>query len=162
MADINATANIIRFNDGGVIKIGTKFLLNIQDGSLQFTPGLWEPLPIMDRDAHVDVPRRGAERSTELSVDVKFTSAATATELYAYLVQSGTGGKIFNFPVEIGYKTNKDSTGGEKLVFAKCYLKTSPQIQSGTDWDILKLQLTDHEAKPTASTVADWAAYLAT
>lgn len=148
MADINGPIRV--FEEGGTIQWGSDNVLNVESGTLEWTPGLWEKKDVMDRGTMRD-PRIGGERPTKVKFAVKFSSMAAATGLYELICTKGTTGTYKQFSVVVKIKDHIDATTGESITFAKLCVD-SVNFKSGAEFDRLEIEATDYEANPVTTT----------
>ena len=149
--NINSAARV--FEHGGRIIFtegsDTYTVLLVEEGTLEWAPGMWDTKTFTDRGALQD-PLEGNERPTTLSFTVKFTSGTDSKELQVLLPsqKSSYDGKRRQFSVRVELPTYKGATTGEKITFAKCTVE-SLRITTGAQFDTMRIEMTDHEPKPT-------------
>lgn len=157
MPDINA-GHPLRFENGGVVLIGTDSVLNIREGTLKFTAPGYEPIPHMDKGALVSV-HAGNERPCRVELDLKYTSTVDANGVLASLTGALVStkirnrlsdGQLFTFGLTIRVPDAPGATTGDQYVFEKCYCDNPLDVQcnAGADFDTLRVAITSHALSP--------------
>jgi hypothetical protein len=162
MANVNAGVPV-RFENNGVILIGANTLLNIKEGTLEWSVPGYEPITHMDRGVLVSV-LAGNERPVKGKLDVKYTSLVDTDGVLTALMGTLATNKIknrlstgllFTFGMTVKLYDTPDGITYDQLVFANCFLPDglSYKAGSGTDHDTLSISFTDLELSPTITKV---------
>lgn len=153
MANINAGP--VRFSNGGTILIGSDTVLNIDEGTLEFEPGLWEAIPYRNSGV-LKQPVRSEERATKLRFDVKWGGLISAGELWTLITTAGASGLVKTFSVVVKWLDNAQASTGKSFTFANCYFPSDskPRIRAGGDGalDIMAFEFEDYEVEPADAT----------
>lgn len=168
MPSINA-GNPVRFENGGVILIGTDDILAVREGTLTWQVRGLEPIPHMDRGVLTDV-YAGNQRPCSISLDIKYTAGTTGmvgtgtppsgflSKVFGALTggvvnNRDSVGKLFTFSMTVSVPDGLGVATGDRYVFTKCYLPdgVSYSAQSGADFDTLSLTLESFSLTPTIS-----------
>lgn len=161
MANINSLVR--RWENGGTITIATysagspgtaDTILNVEKGTLRFTPGLEEPIEYADRSALNTSPLAGDERPTEVEIEVKCTKTFSVSgELYQRLTAAAASGTVPKFQIVCQFPNFKGDTAGESVTFNHCIVAPGGvQYQATGDIDKLMLKFRSMTARPTCAT----------
>lgn len=137
MPDVNASVR--RFENGGTIEIndGTaRNVLNVITGSLEWTPAFRGRILDKDRGVYND-PVLGDNMLAELSLGVRTGKFAGASEVYAILMQAGTGDvpKLFA-TVTVKIPDFRGHTAGESLTWTNAWLAEPPSYKAGGEGEM--------------------------
>lgn len=134
MADLNQ--NIRTFENGGTLDIAdgaTNLVFNIEEGSLRWTPVVYENMEWTDRNV-LQQPKQGRPVAGTLSCEVKCGEFSGSGSLYAKLMTAATAGaqELFS-TVVIKIPAYRGGSAGESLTFTNAYLDTSspPEYTAG-------------------------------
>ncbi len=161
MASLNAGVPG-RFENGGVILIGTDDVLQVVEGTLKWKLRGHESIPQTDRGA-LTVVVAGNERPCEVEFDIKYTSVFDADAILAKIMGPLVAGKvsnrtntgeIFTFDLTVRlFAAAGQAFPYDQAVFTKCYLADGIDFSAaaGQDVDKLSLKLMSHSNSPTFS-----------
>lgn len=136
MPDVNASFR--RFENGGTLEIndGTaRNVLNIVAGSLEWTPAFRERIYTKDRGTYND-PMLGDNTLSEITFRVRTGKFAASNEIYAILMQAGTGDapKLFA-TTTVKIPDSKGAITGESLTWSNAWLAEPPRFASSAGSD---------------------------
>lgn len=153
--------DVIRFENGGSILVGSDPLINVRSGTLKLKIPGYEPIPHKDRGVLIDV-YAGDERACMAEFDLAYTSPYDASGIFAVMMGALTagimknriaGGKLFTFDMTVRFPDGPEATTGDQYLFNKCYLADGFAVEtnSGADFDTLKIAVTSHKFSPTST-----------
>ncbi len=138
MGNINTSPWI--FENGGSLDIadgGSNIVLNIVEGTLEWTPMHYENVKWKDRNV-LQLPQQGAPIAGTMRCEVRCGELSGSGSLYAKLMTAATAGAVEIFStVVIKRPTYRGSGTFETLTFTNCYLDTSqlPTFRAGQGSD---------------------------
>jgi len=146
MGNINSTP--LSFENGGSLDIAdgsSNIVLNIVEGTLEWTPTMYEQLEWDDRNVP-QLPQQGAPIRGTMRCEVRCGELSGAGSLYAKLMTAATAGALEIFSTVVVKRPSYRGSGTfETLTFTNCYLDTSqpPTFRGGqkTDHDRLTFAL---------------------
>lgn len=147
MANINTPP--ARFENGGILQIGSDIVLFVEAGTLERVNPFTEKLQLKDRGV-LQRPREGDEAPGTLRFDVKYTSALTAGELEELIGNNGNDstnlGSAPEFTVLIKYPNYRGASAGRQFQSTKCYFSGAARIVAGTEFDRMTVEMVVNEA----------------
>jgi len=163
MAETNVNSGIVGFECGGRLLItrdgdtDTSVVLNVIEGSLRMVEGGEEAIVDRDRGTNPAAPRRGADRESSVSFDVKYTASTATGELEALLsLPAGAGRDHQTYTVEVQIPPYRGApTGFRFLRLSRCYVTPgSLGLSAGAEFDTLSVSMMSMDTRIARGDVA--------
>lgn len=150
MATFNA--NPLRFDNGGVLLIGSDDVLELLPGSaLEFTPCVYKNIARLDRGVP-QAPRDGDLEPGTIRIRARLGAHAT-TSLEQQLLAAGTNGLAKEFTIVVKWPDYRGASTGVQFTFATvCFDREKTRVSQGSDFDTVEFEGTYRTAGPTKAT----------
>lgn len=149
MANLN-NARAVRFEQGGVLTVGSDTIAQIVSGTLRFTKPRRVRRAEMDRGDFSDQVVEGDEQLGELSFDLKVTAVSHDTsEVVAALESSASSGNVTLVNLKATVADYKGATTGKDHTFTGCFIPDVADLEyqaagPGADPDTIRCRMSYH------------------